>query len=290
MIVWVLKAIGRIPLVWLHRVGAVLGWLVYWASPTYAGRMRENLLASGIGSERARRDSLLKEAIAETGKGALEILAVWFGPAETVEHMVVESEGWEVVDVARGRGKGVIFLTPHLGCFEMAGLYVGKRIPLTVLYRPPRRRWLEPYMNIGRGRLNSQLAPANMKGVRMLYRALSRGDAIGVLPDQVPGEGGEGVWADFFGRPAYTMTLVRRLQAASGAAVIMTFAQRLPHGRGYRMHVREVPTPAFSEDILNREVEETVRRCPAQYLWSYNRYKRPTGAEPPPERGAGARR
>jgi KDO2-lipid IV(A) lauroyltransferase len=105
---------------------------------------------------------------------------------------------------------------------------------------------------------------------------------VGVLPDQAPGEG-EGVWVDFFGRPAYTMTLLRRLQQASGATMIMTVAERLPHGRGYRLRARALPPEAFDEAALNRAVEEEVRRCPAQYLWAYNRYKIPAGAEPPPE-------
>jgi Kdo2-lipid IVA lauroyltransferase/acyltransferase len=285
----ILRLLGRLPLAWLHRLGAALGWLVYWASPTYAKRLRENLFASGVCTDDAQCRALLRQAIAETGKGAAELMAVWFGPDDVVARLVVESEGWDVVDAARARGKGIIFLTPHLGCFEMAGLYVGEHVPLTVLYRPPRQRWLEPYMAAGRSRSRSRLAPTTLKGVRMLYKALSRGEAVGVLPDQAPGEG-EGAWADFFGRPAYTMTLVRRLQAASGAAVIMTFAQRLPQSRGYRMHAQALPTEHFDEAVLNRAVEEQVRRCPAQYLWGYNRYKVPAGADAPPAKADDERR
>jgi len=286
MTLWILRLLGRLPLAWLHRLGAALGWLVYWTSPTYARRLRENLFASGICADDAQCRALLAEAVAETGKGAAELVAVWFGPDKTTERLVVECDGWDAVDAALARGKGIIFLTPHLGCFEVAGLYVGERVPLTVLYRPPRQRWLEPHMAAGRGRSRSELAPTTLKGVRMLYRALARGDAVGVLPDQAPGEG-EGVWADFFGRPAYTMTLVRRLQEASGAAVIMTFAQRLPNGRGYRMHAQALPTEHFDEAALNRALEEQVRRCPAQYLWGYNRYKVPAGAVPPPAKADG---
>ena len=285
MVNWILKLLGRIPLRWLHCLGATLGWLVYWASPAYRRRLRENLDASGIGLDEAQRTALRQEAIAEAGKAVAELLAVWFGPKENLAKLVVELEGWEIVVAARARGNGILFLTPHIGCFEISSLYVGARMPLTVLYRPPKVSWLEPYMNASRSRLGTQLAPANMKGVRMLYRALSRGEAIGILPDQAPGQG-EGVWADFFGRPAYTMTLVRRLQAGSEAALIMGFAQRLPRGRGYRLHLRELPTVAFDEAALNREVEETVRTCPAQYLWTYNRYKVPAGAEPPPKGAA----
>ena len=140
MTIQILRLLGRLPLAWLHRLGAALGWLVYWSSPTYARRLRENLFASGLCADEVQCRRLLHEAIAETGKGAAELFAVWFGPAATTEGLVVECEGWEAVDTARARGKGMIFLTPHLGCFEIAGLYVGERVPLTVLYRPPRHR------------------------------------------------------------------------------------------------------------------------------------------------------
>jgi KDO2-lipid IV(A) lauroyltransferase len=180
----------------------------------------------------------------------------------------------------RARGKGIIFLTPHLGCFEISALYGAQRLPLTVLYRPPKQRWLEPLMVAGRRRWQAVVAPATLRGVRMLYRALARGEAVGLLPDQAPGVG-EGAWADFFGRPAYTMTLPRRLHERSGAAVIMAFAERLPRGRGYRLHLEELPGHALDEASLNRAIEAQVRRCPAQYLWSYNRYKAPAGAAAP---------
>ncbi|OGA45925.1 MAG: hypothetical protein A3F74_15615 [Betaproteobacteria bacterium RIFCSPLOWO2_12_FULL_62_58] len=114
----------------------------------------------------------------------------------------------------------------------------------------------------------------------MFYKALQRGEAVGLLPDQAPGVG-EGAWAEFFGRPAYTMTLVGRLQKASGAAVVMVFAERLPHGRGYHLLFQSVPTGNLDEVALNRTIEALIRRCPAQYLWGYNRYKVPEGAEKP---------
>jgi KDO2-lipid IV(A) lauroyltransferase len=91
------------------------------------------------------------------------------------------------------------------------------------------------------------------------------------------------VWADFFGRPAYTMTLAVRLQRATGAAVIMVFAERLAGGRGYHLHFEALPTAQFDEAALNRAVETQVRRRPEQYLWSYNRYKVPAGASRPSE-------
>ena len=271
---------ARLPLAWLHRAGAVLGWLAYWSSPSYAARLRENLHASGVCRDAAQCDALRRATIAESGKGVAELAAVWFGPEENFARLV-ECVQWDVVERARARGSGILFLTPHLGCFEIAALYTARRMPLTVLYRPPKQRWLEPLMITGRSRSGASVAPASLRGVRMLYRALARGEAVGLLPDQAPGVG-EGVWAPFFGRPAYTMTLVGRLKQASGAAVIMAFGERLPAGRGYRLHFEEIADDRLGEPALNRAVETQVRRCPEQYLWSYNRYKVPAGAEPPP--------
>jgi KDO2-lipid IV(A) lauroyltransferase len=211
----------------------------------------------------------------------LELIAVWFGSDEKVRRLAVACDGWEVVEAARARGKGIIIVTPHLGCFEMVSLYYVQRLPMTVMYRQPRMAWLEPIMIAGRSRWQATVAPANLRGVRMFYRTLQQRGTVGLLPDQVPNTG-EGVWADFFGRPAYTMTLVRRLQQATGAAIIMVFAERLAGGQGYHMHFEEVPTAQFDEAALNRAIEAQVRRRPEQYLWSYRRYKAPRGVDTPP--------
>ena len=276
-----LRLVARLPLSWLHGAGAALGWLVHACSPKYAARLRANLYGSGVCSGEAQCDALRRKAIAEAGKGMLELLAVWFGSDEKVARLAVACEGWEVVEAARARGKGIIIVTPHLGCFEMVSLYFVQRLPMTVMYREPRVAWLEPLMIAGRSRWQATVVPANLRGVRRFYRTLQNKGTVGLLPDQAPGAG-EGVWADFFGRPAYTMTLPGRLQRATGAAVIMVFAERLPGGRGYHMHFEEVPSAHFDETALNRAIETQIRRRPEQYLWSYYRYKAPPGAEPPP--------
>lgn len=284
MLVALFRLLARLPLSWLHGAGAALGWLVYWCSPAYSARLRDNLYGSGVCAGEAQCAPLLRAAIAAAGKGVTELAAVWFGDDEKVARLVVECSPWDLVEAARARGKGIIFLTPHLGCFEISALYGAQRMPLTVLYRSPKLAWIEPLMTAGRSRWHAVVAPANLRGVRMLYKALARGEAVGLLPDQAPGAG-EGVWADFFGRPAYTMTLVRRLQQASGAAVIMAFAERLPAGGGYRLHLEALAARNLDEAALNRAVEAQVRRCPEQYLWSYNRYKVPAGAPEPYGRG-----
>jgi KDO2-lipid IV(A) lauroyltransferase len=279
MMVTLLRLLGRWPLLWLHRAGAVLGWIVYFASPVYAARMRENLAASGIFADSNTRERALRETVAQTGRAVAEIAKVWFDDISNILPLV-ECRDWAVVEEAQRNGRGVIFLTPHLGCFEVAALYIAQRTPITILYRPPRMRWVEPLMIRGRSRGQAHLAPATLRGVRLLYKALQRGDAVGLLPDQAP-QTGEGVWAKFFDRPAYTMTLVRRLQKQTGAAVIFTFAERLCDGRGFLLHFERFSGDDIDERELNRLVESLIRRSPTQYLWSYNRYKVPKGVTPP---------
>jgi len=289
MLLTVLRVLARLPLSWLHGAGAALGWLVYRVSPSYAARLRDNLYASGVCGGDAQCRELLRAVVAEAGKGIAELIAVWFGTDDKVARLAVACDGWSVVEAARALGKGIIIVTPHLGCFEMVSLYFVQRLPMTVMYRPPKLAWLEPVMIAGRTRWQATVAPANLRGVRTFYRTLQHGGTVGLLPDQAPGAG-EGVWADFFGRPAYTITLAVRLQRATGAAVIMVIAERLPGGRGYHLHFEELPTAQFDEVALNRAVETQVRRRPEQYLWSYNRYKVPAGAQPPSAKAEGERR
>jgi len=178
----------------------------------------------------------------------------------------------------------VVLLTPHLGCFEISAIYAAERFPITVLYREPRIRWLDTLIVAGRGRGQEKLAPANLKGVRLLFKALRNKEAIGVLPDQVP-SAGEGEWVEFFGKPAYTMTLISRLCETLDPAVFVAAAYRLPRGAGYEIEVAPVPgglRGAGGIRRMNAAIEALVRKHPEQYLWSYNRYKHPAGAPLPP--------
>jgi KDO2-lipid IV(A) lauroyltransferase len=281
-VIWLFNLAARLPLSTLHRLGSALGWLTYLLSGKYAARLRENL---GYGFEGCSAEAfrkVLNASIAETGKSLVEMPWVWKRPLAEVTGRVRACHGWEYVEAARSKGQGVIFLTPHLGCFEVSALYAAERLPITVLYRPPRLAWLEEVMRSGRERAQLRLARTDVGGVRLLFKALKRGEAIGLLPDQVPGKG-EGEWANFFGHPAYTMTLVGRLVESSGAAMLMAYAERLPDGAGYV--IRIVPLeflPGLSATgQMNAALEAVVRACPAQYLWSYNRYKAPAGVEAP---------
>jgi Kdo2-lipid IVA lauroyltransferase/acyltransferase len=266
----VLRLLSFLPLSALHALGTVLGWIVYGTSPTYRRHLREHLAQAGYADAGVRR-----AAIAAAGQMMVEVPALWFRPQADVAALVKETSGLEEALAARAQGKSLLFLTPHIGCFEVTAQYAATRMPITVLYRPPKMRWLEPLMREGRGRGNVRLAPADLRGVRQLFQALKRGEAVGFLPDQVPGKG-EGEWAEFFGRPAYTMTLAMRLAERDNVACFLAFARRLPRGRGYALAVRPMPAALPGEAParrLNRGIELLVRECPGQYLWSYNRYK-----------------
>lgn len=283
LVAWLFDLAALLPLPTLHRLGALLGRAVYRLSPGYAARLHENLEQASRHGFTGDLQQTLQACIDETGKGVLELPWVWRRPLQQVTASVRACHGWEHVEAAMARGKGFIFLTPHLGCFDISALYAAQRIPITVLYRPPKLVWLEKVMRSGRERGQLHLARTDVGGVRALYKALKRGEAIGLLPDQVPGKG-EGEWTDFFGRPAYTMTLVGRLVESSGAAVLMAYAERLPRGGGYVIRIAPLQLePGLSAvGQINAALEETVRACPTQYLWSYNRYKVPAGVTPPP--------
>jgi KDO2-lipid IV(A) lauroyltransferase len=274
------RLLSLLPLPLLHAMGALAGWLAYGVSASYRKHFRSNITL-GLSKDAESR------AIGEAGKGFFELPKLWLRPQSEVISRVVKVDGWPLVEAAWEQSKGVLFLTPHLGCFEITAQYYAAFRPMTVLYRKPKRASLAPLIEQGRG-ANLKLAPADLSGVRSLLKALKSGEAVGMLPDQVPGSG-EGVWVPFFGRPAYTMTLAARL-ADTGATVLLAYAERLPRGAGYHLKLFPLPEP-LSGDLtdkaaqINRALEGLILQCPEQYFWGYNRYKRPRGAPPAPKDG-----
>ncbi len=269
------RFLSRLPLPLLHNLGALAGWLAWLGSITYRRHLRDNMALAGVGDARTA-------AIAEAGKAMLELPAIWLRPQDEVVERVVKVSGWELVEDAWKEGRGILFLTPHLGCFEITAQYYAVQKPITVLYRRPKQDWLAAMVEQGRG-ANLRLAPADMSGVKKLLKALKAGEAVGMLPDQAPGAG-EGVWAPFFGKPAYTMTLAPRLarmEQSGGATVLLAWAERLHYGAGYHLKLRRPTEPLTDAAAVNRAIESLIRECPEQYLWGYNRYKTPAGASEP---------
>jgi KDO2-lipid IV(A) lauroyltransferase len=264
-----LRALASLPLAVLHALGALIGWMSFALSASYRARFLENSKQAGLPF------SIVRPAVTESGKLVMETPRLWFG-ADTP----IEWDGAELIEAARASGRGILFLTPHLGCFEVTAQGYARRFGrITVLYRPARKPWLRELVATARLRSNLAAAPTTLAGVKQLLKALKSGEAVGLLPDQVPPQG-QGVWAPFFGKPAYTMTLPARLAQQANALLLLAWGERLSFGRGYRVHVREWAVPPVDDAVsaatqLNARMESLIRECPAQYMWGYARYKNP---------------
>jgi KDO2-lipid IV(A) lauroyltransferase len=290
-VLWLLRLLARCPLRLLHAVGSGLGWAAYALSPSYRERLSANAALAGVGEADRRA------AIAAAGQMSLETPRLWLRAHDAPIADPVRWEGAELIEAVIGSGRGLVLLTPHMGSFEVAAqAYAqrfGARQPITVLYRPARQPLLRELQERVRARPHLATAPANLAGVRLMLRALKRGETVGLLPDQVPPEG-MGVWVPFFGRDAYTMTLAAKLVRQSGAEVLAIWGERLPGGAGYVMRplplieplAEAAALPADAEAVaradalaINRSMETVIRARPAQYLWGYHRYKQPRQTE-----------
>ena len=283
-----LRFLALLPLGLLQRIGGGLGRFVGRWSPGYRRHLVGNLAQAGYPA--ATDPALVARAAGQAGRGVLELAHVWMRPQDEVLART-RATGWEHVEAARAAGRGIVFLTPHLGCFEVTAQYYANNreagAPLTVLYRRPRKAWLAPLIEGRRARQNLTLAPADRSGVRRLVRALKRGEAIGMLPDQVPSNG-EGVWARFFGKHAYTMVLPARLQRLTGAVLLFAHGERLADGVGWVVHFSTLDEPLPDDPTeaatrINEALERLIRTNPEQYLWGYARYKTPRSATPSPD-------
>jgi len=267
------RILSALPLGVLHALGGVLGWLAWLLSPTYRRRFGANSQQAGY------RFAEVAPAIAHAGRMVAELPRLWLRTTE-----VRSIQGADIVEQAWARGKGILFLTPHLGCFELsvqaaARRWSGAHGPITILYRPAKQAALAELMRTARNRAGIQAVPTSLSGVRQMIKALRKGEAVGLLPDQVPPQG-QGQWAPFFGKAAYTMTLAARLALQTGATVVLARCERLPRGQGYALFLEALPAP-LPEDLdaavvhLNQAMEHTIRQSPTQYLWGYGRYKQP---------------
>jgi Kdo2-lipid IVA lauroyltransferase/acyltransferase len=285
------KLAAVLPLWLARRIGLALGWLVWVLSPRYRALTRSNWgyacrsggLGEAIKMSPSRAAAMLRKSIGHAGLIAAELPAIWCDPNSAKRMRIT---GLEAVTAVLQRGRGVVILTPHLGAFELSPRAFAQHHPITVLYRPARQPAFRRLMERLRPMAGVSTAPATGAGVRQLLRALKNGEAIGMLPDQVPSQG-EGEWADFFGRPAYTMTLPIRLAQSTGAAIVWALAIRTKNGWHLDFSVWDCGDDFAHRPIhvavheMNQALEAQIARAPDQYLWAYNRYKTPRGVAPP---------
>lgn len=279
-----IRGVGRLSLPALHRIGTALGWLLLHTPNAARSKARATLSIVITEFHAETRQTLLKSAMFEAGKSVLEVCKIWSGPADGALALIREVRGAELFDRVLAERRGLIVAAPHLGCWELLNFWICSRTPIAIAYRPPRQPALEPLLIRARGALAAEQVRADgATGVRKLYKRLIVGGVVGILPDQQPKQG-EGEFAPFFGTPALTMVLLSRLAQRTGATVLFAFAERLPAGAGYRLHILPAPAGIADPDLptavaaLNRGVEACVRLAPAQYQWHYKRYSiRPPG-------------
>ena len=275
-----LNTIAALPLMLVQLFGASLGLLAYIGSSQYRSLFRPQYQAVVATKNLPFK---LWGAVRASGMLFSDSLWIWRNPQKALT--LVEVQNWNVVETAINEGHGLVMLTPHLGGFEIIPRVLAQHFPATILYRPSRQAWLNEIVEEGRSYPNMHFVPTNLNGVRQMTRALTRGEAIGILPDQVP-SGGEGVWVPFFGRPAYTTPLPARLANRNNTPLVMFTAKRKGLGQGWLIQATRLSP--LSEDAtigaaeLNIAIENAVLVAPEQFIWSYNRYKHPADAELPP--------
>ena len=269
-----IKVILRLlPLFFIQCLGILLGKIFHYLRPNIKVMLIKNIKATGIYKTNYALNNAINENINETGKTIIESLAIWANPENRVLKWIKKVDGISHIEAAKKKGKGIIFLTPHMGSYEITSIYYGSQNPLTILYRPSRKNWLVNFMNVGRKKGLIKLAPTKKSGIKKILLALRGSEAVGILPDQVAKKG-EGEWALFFNRPAYTMNLVSRLAKKTGAIIIMVYGERLSLGKGFIIHLK----PIKFKDIkgpkeLNQQLEKQIMENPTQYLWNYNKHK-----------------
>ncbi|MEO8999642.1 MAG: lipid A biosynthesis acyltransferase [Rhodanobacter sp.] len=272
-----LRLLALLPLRVLHGIGSGLGRLLLWQRGRMVHNTAVNLCIARPSLDDTMQAALLHEVMVESGKSASEIVKVWGAGAERALGLVREVRGAALLDAALAAGKGVIIAAPHLGCWELLNYWLCRRTPMAILYRPPRIAAIEGLLRKVRGALTPEQVRADGAGVRILYKRLAAGGTVGILPDQKP-RAGEGQFAPFFGRQALTMVLLPRLAARTGATVLFAFAERLPRGAGYRIHLLPAPAGLADADLgiacsaLNQGVQNCVELAFAQYQWQYKRY------------------
>ena len=272
-----MRLLSWLPLRTLQAVGAGMGSMMLWRHTRFMRHISANLRIVQPNASAAEHERLLHAVARESGKSAWEIMKIWGSGAVRALDLVREVRGEALLDAALAKGAGVIIAAPHLGCWEVLNYWLCRKTPMAILYRPPRMAALEGLLRKVRGALAPTQVRADGAGVRQLYKRLDQGGTVGILPDQKPREG-EGRFAPFFEHDALTMVLLPRLAARTGASVLFAFAERLPKGAGYRIHVLPAPDGVSDPDLdracaaLNLGVQQCVALAFVQYQWQYKRY------------------
>ncbi|WFF40302.1 lipid A biosynthesis acyltransferase [Salinicola endophyticus] len=274
---WRLLSGWRLATLW--RLAGIASRVLYAVSRRERHVSRRNLEVAFPDATQADRRQRVRQSLHHSAATMLELGFAWIGAPRRVDEAIIEVHGRELLDDARAENRGVIVLAPHFGNWEVLNFWLSSHFPFTAMYEPPKIADLDPVIRHGRERMGAELVPTNPRGVAALLKALKRAEAIGILPDQEP-NWGSGVFADFFGRQAYTATLLPKLVARTQARVVTGVARRLPGGRGFAIHFLAADERVYASDEtisatgVNACVEAAIGLDPVQYQWEYKRWKK----------------
>ena len=281
IILLIIRLFSRLPLSTAQLLGGLLGWLMYLLPNREKHVARVNITHCFPKLSPAEQDRLLKKGLIESAKGIVEMPGIWFGKHKRWIERVEIGTGKGLFEEALAQDKGVIVAGPHQGNWDLTLLYLATLSPVTALFKPPKYEELNEILKMGRSQTGAHLVSTSALGVKELFGSLRKKQVAGILCDQEPKVGGKqgGVFAPFFGKPAFSMILLNRFARKTGAPVLFLYTERLPRGKGFRAHWFKAPPEIADEDpivgaeAMNRALETCIRHCPSQYLWSYKRFQ-----------------
>ena len=279
-----LRLTALLPLPVIRLLAIVLGHLVnVWPGRPFnrtRQRIFEHLRLAFPEKSEAELRMLRRRNLIEMLSTALENGPLWYRSRAWLERRV-QVNGWQHIEQAQQSGRGVLMVSGHLGNWETAALYMTMKLPMVYLYKAPKSRKVDQLLTERRARFGGRFIPAGSPALRQMLRQLKIGAAAGLLFDQRP-KAGDSVIAPFFGQPVETMTLVHELAKRTGCQVLMVDCIRLPGSAGWKISIDPMDK-AFGElesaqaaNHLNIELENRIRKAPAQYLWQYKRFSETT--------------
>lgn len=278
-----LATLGAVPLSVTRALGGAIGLGLSRGENRNVRIARRNLALCFPELSDLEREQLLRKRMQALGRTTLEMLKIWGASGPSALALIEEVEGQELIEDAKNNGKGIIILAPHLGNWEVIGLFLTEcnRV-VKSMYSPPKSPTMNQLILHARQRTGATLVPADRSGVIQLLKALKQGDMIGILPDQVPADE-SGVFAPFFDQPAFSMTLMSNLARKTGAHIVNAYA--LPTEKGFKVVLSRPDDGIYSEDVeqsvaaMNRTIEQCAAMHREHYQWEYKRFKRqPPGA------------
>ena len=281
-----LRLLGQLPIGVAGNLGALAGHVMWALAAGPRNVTLKNIELCFPQMPEDERRALAKASIIETAVTAFEMAPAWVQPVDKLLSLITHADNETLLDQARKEGKGVVFIVPHFGNWELANYYMASHQPLVAMYKPGDSPSLNALILESRSKI-TEMVPADKKGVLSLFAALKEGKVTGVLPDQEPALK-SGVWAPFFGIDALTPMLISRLVNKTGAVAIGFGCQRNADGKGYHVFYEPVDDEIYSDDIntstaaMNRCVEQIILRDPTQYQWEYKRFKRRPNKAPNP--------